>query len=351
MKAFFTELVLRPLSYVYGGVVALRNKLYDLEVLHSRKPRIRTLSVGNITVGGTGKTPHSEYIIELLKDNFNVAYLSRGYKRKTKGFVMATADTPWQYIGDEAFQIKTKYPDIITAVDANRFRAVDKIAELYPDTDVVLLDDAYQHRSISPDLSILLVDYNRLITEDHLLPWGRLRESAGNTDRADMIVITKCPVNLSDADILSVRTAISPFPYQYMFFTAIRYKKPQSCFSLQNETLMDYDILAVTGIASPVPFYNHLKSFANSVRTISFPDHHAFTNKDMATIGKEFELINSDKRAIVVTEKDFVRLAKMPMPDSIKENLWYVGIEIEFLRNESATFDSKILSFISSNQI
>lgn len=370
MNKLTEELLLRPLAAIYGGVVALRNKLYDLEVCRSRRTKIRSISVGNITVGGTGKTPHAEYIIELLKDNHKVAYLSRGYKRKSKGFVLAKADTPWQKIGDEAFQIKTKYPDILTVVDANRHHAIEKIARLHPDTEVVLLDDAYQHRAISPDLSILLMDYNRPIYEDRMLPYGRLREAADNTFRADIIIITKCPDSLTDAEMLSVRTSLSPFPYQQLYFTSIGYKKPMPCFSSQisdtnavvtqncnaedgrrqESDLMGFDLLAVSGIASPAPFYDHLNSFANSVKTISYPDHHAFTQKDIADIAKEFTTIASHKKAIVVTEKDFVRLASMTLPDALRDNLWYVGIKIEFLRHDSTKFDSQIKSFIAKNR-
>ena len=201
---------LLPLSWFYGLGVGLRNMLFEMGALKSKKYDVPIISVGNITVGGTGKTPHVEYLIELLKDHMNVAVLSRGYKRKSRGFVLADKDTPMTQIGDEPFQMKQKYPDIIVAVDGNRRRGIEKLieGEAGKKADIILLDDAFQHRYVKPGINILLVDYHRLVIYDELLPAGRLREPVKSKDRADIVIITKCPKDLNPMEYRVITKAM-----------------------------------------------------------------------------------------------------------------------------------------------
>ena len=217
---------LSPLSFIYGMGVGMRNRMYELGIKKSRSFAIPVISVGNITVGGAGKTPHTEYLVRLLKDRMKVAVLSRGYKRKTKGYLLADIDSTSEDIGDEPRQMKTKFPDIYIAVDADRCEGIDRLTidEATSDVDVILLDDAYQHRRVKPGINILLVDYHRLIIYDKLLPAGRLREPEKGKERADMVIITKCPRDLKPMEYRVLTKAMNLRPYQDLFFTTIDYE-------------------------------------------------------------------------------------------------------------------------------
>ena len=215
---------LRPLSWIYGLIVGIRNMMFDCGLLHSESFDIPVISVGNLTVGGTGKTPHSEYLVKLLQDKFQIGLLSRGYKRKTRGFLLANADTTMPEIGDEPFQMKLKFPNIHIAVDKNRRRGIHKLAdEIKPVTDVIILDDAYQHRYVTPGVNILLMDYHRLICFDALLPAGRLREHQFNKRRADIVIVTKCPKTITPMEKRGISRSLELYPWQKLFFSTFRY--------------------------------------------------------------------------------------------------------------------------------
>ncbi len=249
---------LMPLCWFYGTATALRNTLYNIGVLKSHTYGIPIIDVGNITVGGTGKTPHIEYLVRLLSPHYRVAILSRGYKRKSRGYVLATADTPMQQIGDEPWQMKQKYPHIHVAVDADRCRGIRHLCtdQATRDVQVILLDDAFQYRRVKPGLNILLVDYHRMITDDRLLPAGRLREKPEGKDRADLVVVTKCPANINPMGFRVLRSALRLKPFQSLFYSTIRYGQPvhidhTSTLRLDELKATGMHVLLLSGIGRP----------------------------------------------------------------------------------------------------
>lgn len=357
---------LAPLSWVYGLITDLRNKLFDWKILSSEEFTLPVISVGNITVGGTGKTPFSEYLIRLLKDEQHVAFLSRGYKRKTHGYVLADTNSTARIIGDEPRQIKRKFPDVHVAVDAKRRRGIHHLCDdaATSNTEVVLLDDAYQHRQVTPGVNILLVDYNRMPNEDRLLPNGRLREAFHNRDRAHIIVVTKCPEDIRPIDFRIIQNHLELRPYQRLYFSICRYgllrpilsdnphddpqaESPDSR-SLSNLS-KDTSILLVTGIARPQPIVEELKKHTDNVVTMSFPDHHDFRSRDIKRIDKAFSAITATDKMIITTEKDAVRLIDNPKADALKPYIYVLPIEIEFLRDQAESFNNYIISYVRKN--
>lgn len=347
------RILLFPFSLLYGLVTFVRNKLYDWKFLSSVSYKdICVISIGNITVGGTGKTPHVEYLIRLLSPEYQIAVLSRGYKRKTNGFLLVETSSTVDEVGDEPYQMKQKFPTIVMAVNVDRIKGIRKIQEIYPDIQVILLDDAFQYRKIKPTLSILLADYNRPLYRDTMLPAGRLREYACSAKRADMMVITKSPINLSTEeqhDIL--RHDAKAFPHE-PYFTTIAYGELCPVFPASQHLpiphLKQYDVLLVAGIAYPKPLEQYLRSLANSVQTMIFPDHHAFSKKDIQHIFDQWENISSAYKLIITTEKDATRLQKMKAPIEMQQVSYYLPIEIGFLGAGESLFEQKIRSVISA---
>ncbi len=349
------KLVYAFIAVIYGMVVHIRNFLFDIKVLRSVTFNIPTICVGNLTVGGTGKTPHVEYLIKLLSEKYNVATLSRGYKRKTKGFILASASSTASQIGDEPHQIYSKHPNINVAVDEKRVRGIKSIIEEKPDTDVILLDDAFQHRYVKPGHSILLVDYNNLVTRDYFLPLGRLRDSISQLHRAETVIITKCPANIKPIDQRIISKELKLFPYQDIFFTSYSYGCLSPVFndlSQPTTNFENYKILAFAGIANPKPFFNHLDSNFNLVDTIEFPDHFNFTEKKIKAIFEKFSHIEDDRKIIVTTEKDASRLKeyKQQLSEDIKRNFYYIPIEVEFLNGATKDFNNKIFKYVRKSK-
>lgn len=344
-------ILLKPLSALYGFGVGLRNKLFDLGVYQSKKSDITTISVGNITVGGTGKTPHAEYILSLISNKVKAAYLSRGYKRTTRGFRIADDNSNASTIGDEAFQIKQKFPNITVAVDGNRHNALRKLYDSKNPPKVVVLDDAYQHRSLHPDLNILLIDFNRLTYQDSMLPLGELREQSDNTDRADIIIFTKCPPTIMPVDMLSTRTQIRPFPYQTLYYTTLAYEEPKGLFTDKTLDLRGKELILLTGIAQPQHLHKHLEKYASLITALKYPDHHKFTSHDINELAEDFEKLNADNRAIITTEKDAARLMSMNLPEIIKDNIYIIGVKVEFLFNGQKDFDTQIDKFLRNQNL
>lgn len=344
-------ILLKPLSALYGFGVGLRNKLFDLGVYQSKKSDITTISVGNITVGGTGKTPHAEYILSLISNKVKAAYLSRGYKRTTRGFRIADDSSNASTIGDEAFQIKQKFPNITVAVDGNRHNALRKLYDSKNPPKVVVLDDAYQHRSLHPDLNILLIDFNRLTYQDSMLPLGELREQSDNTDRADIIIFTKCPPTIMPVDMLSTRTQIRPFPYQTLYYTTLAYEEPKGLFTDKKLDLRGKEIILLTGIAQPQHLHKHLEKYASLITALKYPDHHKFTSHDINELAEDFEKLNADNRAIITTEKDAARLMSMNLPEIIRDNIYIIGVKVEFLFNGQKDFDTQINKFLRNQNL
>jgi tetraacyldisaccharide 4'-kinase len=309
--------------------------------------------VGNITVGGTGKTPHTEYLIRLLKDKYNVAFLSRGYKRKTRNFIVATENSSADVIGDEPCQIKHKFPDLTVAVDRNRVNGIRKLIENLPDLDVVLLDDAYQHRAVNPGINILLIDYNRPIKEDFLLPYGRLREPASQKKRADIIIVSKVPQNITAMDKRLFLMNISAQTHQSVYFTTLVYGTLQPVFTSPNKKkkpdLKNTVIILVTGIADPTLLIKELGTYCKEVIPISYPDQFAFKQVDISTVVEKYNSIAGNNKIIVTTEKDAARLALFDIPENIPEAWHYIPVEIQFLTNDAEHFNQQILHYVNNN--
>ena len=344
-------ILLKPLSVLYGIGVGLRNKLFDLGIFHSHKCGLTTISVGNITVGGTGKTPHAEYLLEYLSKRVSTAYLSRGYKRSTTGFKIADEKSTASTIGDEAYQIYRKFENVTVAVDGNRVNALKKLQQHKAEPKVVVLDDAYQHRKLHPDLNILLIDYNRLTYRDLMLPLGELRESSENTDRADIIIFTKCPNTMQPVDMLSTRTQINPFPYQTLYYTSLSYGEPKGLFTDKKIELYGKEVLLITGIAQPQHLHKHLEQYASLITALKYPDHHRFTSYDIQEIAEDYEGLANGNRVIITTEKDAARLISMEIPESIKNDIYTIGIEIEFLFNGKQNFNAQIDKFLRNQNL
>ena len=345
-----------PLSWLYGIGVRFRNQLFNIGLLKQHDYDIPIISVGNITVGGAGKTPHVEYLIRLLKDKVKVAVLSRGYKRKTHGYVLANDSSTVTDIGDEPYQMKQKYQDVHIAVDKKR---VDGIAHITGDaetndTDVILLDDAFQHRYVKPGINILLVDYHRLIIYDKLLPAGRLREPQSGKNRADIVIITKCPKDLKPMEFRVLTKAMNLYPYQSLYFTTIEYESLTPLFAkeqaaIEKEALEDKHVMLITGIASPKQIIIDLKPHVKEMTTLAFSDHHQFKSKDIMKINETFNAIKGEK-IIVTTEKDATRLEQLEgLSEEVKQNLYVLPIKVKFMINQEEEFNDKIIDYVRKN--
>src|SRR5574344_1714277 len=346
---------LLPFSWLYGLGVRIRNNMFELGILKSHSFDIPVISIGNLTVGGTGKTPHVEYLIKLLKDDFNVAVLSRGYKRKSKGYVLAQKDTPMTMIGDEPYQMKHKFPSINVAVDKDRCHGINRITadEQTKDTDVILLDDAYQHRYVKPGINILLVDYHRLIIYDKLLPAGRLREPQSGKSRANIVIVTKCPSDIKPMEVRVLIKAMSLFPYQQLYFTTLNYGNLQGIFNDEVNPLTDIKkdnhILLLTGIASPQQMMIDLKPYCDKIHPLSYGDHQAFKAKDVERINTTFASMPSPK-IIITTEKDESRILDTEgLSDEVKKNIFTLPVEVKFMQDEGTLFNDNIIGYVQKN--
>lgn len=348
-----------PLSFLYGIGVWVRNMMFDLHILPSKEYDIPVISVGNLTVGGTGKTPHVEYLVQLLSKNFVVATLSRGYKRKTKGFFLAHDNSTATQIGDEPLQIKKKFKDVVVAVDAKRTRGIEKLQKLIPDLHVIILDDAYQHRYVKPGISILLVNYSRNIFDDCLLPAGRLREPASSRDRADIIIVSKCPENVRPIDLRLLEKQLIQYAYQKVFFTKIAYQPLVPVFQSTLPTLTPDDlaaqtdeIIVVSGIASNEEMVSYLEKFFPTVHIFQFKDHYHYTARDLHEIIELFAEISEKKKSyLITTEKDATKISAFDsLEEEVKNAFYYLPIQIEFLENKQETFDSLIYNYVHNNR-
>ena len=345
---------LLPFSWIYGSIVRFRNWLFDMGLKKSKSFSIPIISVGNITVGGSGKTPHVEYLIRLLHDKAKIAVLSRGYKRKSHGYVLAEESTTMPEIGDEPFQMHQKFSDIYVAVDAKRARGIENLQndEATKDVDVVLLDDAFQHRYVKPGINILLVDYHRLIIYDKMLPAGRLREPLSGKNRADIVIITKCPKDLKPMEFRVLTKAMDLYPFQKLYFTSIDYDTPKGVFEekqIELDKLQDYHVLLLTGIASHKQMEHDLKPMTKDITNLSFGDHHSFKGKDIDRINDAFESM-PEPRIIITTEKDAVRLRETEgLYEKVKSNMYELPIKVSFMLDQQDNFNEKIISYVRKN--
>lgn len=343
-----------PFSWLYGLGVGVRNYLFDAEILKSKSYSIPVISVGNITVGGAGKTPHVEYLIDLLRDEMQVAVLSRGYKRKSRGYVVADEDTTMRDIGDEPFLIKQKFEGVYVAVDKDRCHGIDHLIsdEDTKDVEVILLDDAFQHRYVKPGVNILLVDYHKFINYDKLLPAGRLREPQSAKVRADIVIVTKCPKNLNPIDYRVLSKAMDLKAFQQLYFTTLSYCDLKPIFNggdtVPLNEIMGENILLLTGIASPEHLQVDIMEYTRGVKleTMAFPDHHNFTERDVERINERFAAMPSPKR-IITTEKDQVRLFYLEgLSEEVKQNIYALPIKVEFMLEGGKIFNEKIESYV-----
>lgn len=348
---------LLPLSFLYGMGVRFRNMLFDTGILESRSFPIPVISVGNITVGGAGKTPHVEYLIRLLCETKRVSVLSRGYKRRTKGYLLASSSSTSLELGDEPYQMYLKYGrQVHVAVSANRCEGIERLCSdpETKDTDVILLDDAFQHRYVKPGVNILLVDYHRLIVYDKLLPAGRLREPKDGKRRADIVIVTKCPPDLRPMDFRVITKALNLYPYQKLFFTTIEYGDLIPLFSNSrslalSEITSDFEVLVLSGIASPQHLLCDIQKHTENVIPMTFRDHHIFTPKDIAHINNTFDSLSS-KRIIITTEKDAARLVGLDgLSDDVRNHIYALPIKTTFLLEQQEQFDEFILSYVLKN--
>ncbi|MEA2041133.1 MAG: tetraacyldisaccharide 4'-kinase [Bacteroidota bacterium] len=347
-------LILYPISLIYGFITKVRNTLYDIKIFKSQEFYVPIISIGNITVGGTGKTPMTEYLTEILKSQYKVAILSRGYKRKTKGFILADKNSTVEQIGDEPLQMKKKNPDITVAVGENRVSAIKKIMTNDPKISLIILDDAFQHRKIKPGLSILLIDYNRPLFKDYYLPYGRLRESRNELHRAHIILITKTPDTLKPIDMRIVSKNYKLKPYQTMYFSGIEYKKPEPVFTNKSgkaniERVNNSEVLLITGIANPAPLIQYIEKENNTVTHLKFKDHHNFSNKNIDKIIDTFDNIKGENKLIITTEKDALRLQKFSdMFSGIKTQFYFVPIGVKLINPEEDEFKIQINDYIKT---
>ena len=325
--------LLFPISLIYGLIVFLRNRLYDMGIFSSRLFAVKTICVGNLSVGGTGKTPMIELLVRELSENYNVAILSRGYKRKSEGFLLSNEQTTVEELGDEPFQIKTKFPKIAVAVDADRRNGISQLEKLIG-PDIILLDDAFQHRKVKAGFSILLTSYDNLYTKDWYLPTGDLRDSKREAGRADVIVVTKCPANLSPSEKNKIRESIHPKPHQKVLFSYLSYNKELKGDILTLDTLKEKKVTLVTGIANPAPLIKFLNSEGITFEHLKYKDHHFFTDQEIDIL--------KEKECILTTEKDFVRL------ETKLTNLSYIEVKHEFFDNTGELMKNELLKFMTT---
>ena len=345
---------LLPLSWLYGLGVKFRNMLFEIGILRSESFDVPVISVGNITVGGTGKTPHVEYLIELLKDKAKVAVLSRGYKRRTRGFVIADDNATAKTIGDEPLQMKRKYgDDIMVAVDRKRCHGIRQLTSDEDGIDVILLDDAFQHRYVKPGVNILLVDYHRLIIYDKLLPAGRLREPLSGKNRADIVIVTKCPHDLKPMEFRVITKAMNLYPFQRLFFTCLEYRNITPVFGSGEQSIdsigKDCHILLLTGIASPQQMIEDLSPRCPHITPLTFGDHHTFTSSDVARINNEFAALPHPKM-IITTEKDATRLIAVEgLSEEVRGAMFALPVKIRFMLGQEESFNEKIIGYVRKN--
>ena len=347
----YLRLLLLPFSIIYGIIIWLRNKLYDRGIFNSREFNIPVICIGNLAVGGAGKSPMAEYLIRLLKEKYKIAVLSRGYKRATKGFRIVSVTDTVADAGDEPLQFKRKFNDITVAVSEKRTIGIE---HLKAHRDLVILDDAFQHRAVKPGLSILLFDYTRLDDFLLMLPAGNLREPIQNRKRAEIIVISKCPSDLSKTEKEKIIRRIKPYKHQSLFFSYLDYgnlislntKEEKELPSINAET----SVFLLTGIANPSPLVNKLKSYSTTIIHHDYPDHHTFSTKNIAKLAEEFHTYKSPQKLIVTTEKDSQRLQVPALLELLKDlPVYYLPVTAKIHQPDDENFNNLIEAYVTKH--
>lgn len=353
-------LLLYPISKLYGVGMTVRNKMFDYGILKQQEFDIPIVVVGNLAMGGTGKTPHVEYIVEALLGKYNIGVLSRGYRRATKGFVLASPQSRPEDIGDESYQIYRKFgPDITVAVCEKRAEGIRQMREINPALNMIILDDAFQHRYVKPSVSVILTEYNRPVFNDKILPFGRLRESARALNRADIVVVTKCPIDMKPMHYRLFEENLKLFPFQKLYFSRYNYGHLVPIFPDEATDIpaldslrADNSVLVITGVANPKPFVRFLRRNKAKVKLKRFTDHHNFTASDMEEITRLFDELPSANKFIVTTEKDAVRILNNPyFPHRLKKSIFYVPIKVEFIDRGEAEFTAGIEKTIRDSRL
>lgn len=346
--------ILLPFSPLFELIVRIRNLMFDRGILKSTTFQVPIISIGNLTTGGTGKTPHIEYLIRLLRKSKRVATLSRGYGRTTTGFMIVPEKATAQMVGDEPMQYHVKFPDITVAVCEKRVEGIEQLMHRTNKPQVVLLDDAYQHRALKPGLNILLLEYDAIFKSDYLLPAGNLREPLSAKKRADVVVISKSPSIIVPIEKKRIIEHLELLPNQKIFFSYIKYGEFNKVFGPQPLMQMGasyylekrFTILLVTGIANPSGLIEYLRRHTDKLETLIFPDHHNFNAKDIIKIKERFDNIANQSKIIVTTEKDAMRLQNPEIDQSIKKlPLFYLPIEIA-IHHDGEAFDKLIEDYV-----
>lgn len=349
----FLQILLLPFSFCYGMIMLGRNLLFDLGILKSEKFDIPIISIGNLSLGGTGKTPHIEYLVRLMGTRTLTATISRGYGRESKGFILASRKSNVKYIGDEPLQFVKKFPEIKVAVDEKRARGIRRMTGKFPDLGLILLDDAFQHRWVKPGISILLTDYHHLYTEDHVVPSGRLREFRSGSKRADVIIVTKTPKVFSPITRRRIQDELKPKVFQQLFFSFICYGKPVAVNEEQDLAILQKlsYVLLFTGIADDYPLQEEIRRKCSELVILKFPDHHQYTIADLENIQSRFEDLPTRKKIILTTEKDLMRLKIPELSTFLKQlPLFYLPMEIDFHEKDKPLFDKLITDYVGQNQ-
>lgn len=348
----FLSYLLYPISVLYSIGVYLRNLCFDLGWCKSVKHNITTIGVGNLKVGGTGKTPHVEYFIEVFSDIYNVGVLSRGYGRKTKGFRIVDLEKDNALsVGDEPLQMKEKYPNIMFAVGEDRNKAIEAMVKQDKSLELIILDDVFQHRSLSVDLSILLTEYNYPFFKDRIMPFGNLREQKKGYKRADYIIITKAHENYTLGDKVTFESRIRPKKYQKVFFSNIVYKPLYSLFTKEElGDFSDKSIILLTGIADNTQMLEYIGRKAKIIEKIEYPDHYNYQNKDIENIFKVYSTTNRENTIIITTQKDGARLKEFENLMSLPLFVLPIGLRITSSEMKTANFKEIIIDDVQQNK-
>ena len=340
-----------PLSWLYGMVVHIRHKLFDLKILRSEEFDIPVVCIGNLTVGGTGKTPVAELLIERFSEHYRVGVLSRGYRRKTKGFVLSTPTSSARTIGDEPRQMKLKYPSVPVAVCEKRAEGIRLLRKAHPEIELIILDDAFQHRYVEPWVNILLMDYNNPVYRDRLLPWGRLRDTRNQIHLANFVLVTKCPDDLNPLDMRIVINSLGLFPYQSLYFTRMRQGEITPLFADRavGKVREGDPVIAMSGIANPVPLLENLRKRFDVVAELTFDDHHTYRLSDMRRLEALFAAYPD--AVVLTTEKDAVKLTnRKKVPEAVQQRLYYVPIHVSFVADSESEFLRQLELYVRTNQ-
>lgn len=344
------RILLFPFSLVYGVIVQIRNYLFDKNIIPSTSFNLPIIGIGNLSVGGTGKSPMIEYLINLLQDKYQLATLSRGYRRRTKGYILAREGTTALEIGDEPMQFHQKFKNVAVAVGEKRVEAVPQLLHDQPETDVILLDDSFQHRQIKPGLNILLTEYKNLFTRDCLLPAGNLRDNKSSYKRANVIIVTKCPNDLSKEEMFRIRKELHLSANQKAFFTAIDYGEPYHILTKEKRPVTkEDDIILLCGIANPGPLEKYLLEKAKVQHVLSYNDHHTYSKTDLDEVVVKLSEIRSQRKMIITTEKDAVKLIQFNEV-IMKLPLYVLPVHHCFLSGEGIQFDEIVNNYIKTFQ-